>query len=354
MRSLEEIHDYLFCSLFYYLKHQSPLMQGNRPGQASKESPLPSVTTLDLPGMALSQALAVYAGGKYPQIDFTRLVSLVWEAWWTQKKLDPQGFRLLSDYAQYRKNILEQFLSGKIQGKDHQPYKEPRMSRRYQDMLETAGLTRLAGQIDESGLSALGCVTGEMPGMGKYGLADAYSDSLHMAALYPPPLQEVIYGIGVPTILRLVSGDTLAAKADLVILEKEATLIEVHDFSPSLVFPRTWVGRKLEVIAAFYMEAADPAKPFPQVEKVVYRHWMSGKTVERRQLREARLIFALEAAKRGIQAGIYLPQFLSGDLSRCRQCPAQEVCIPASGDLMEWFLPGEAEYSQQLKRFPMQ
>lgn len=95
------------------------------------------------------------------------------------------------------------------------------------------------------------------------------------------------------------------------------------------------------------MESADPAKAFPPVEKVIYRHWMSGKTVERKFVREARLVFALEAARRGIEAGIYIPSS-SGDLSRFRQCPAQTVCIPTSGDLVERFLPGEAEVSQHM------
>jgi hypothetical protein len=96
------------------------------------------------------------------------------------------------------------------------------------------------------------------------------------------------------------------------------------------------------------MESADPARPFPKVERVIYRHFMTGKTVERKSVREARLIFALEAARRGIEAGIVIPQFLSGDLSRCRQCPAQEVCIPGSGDIEEWFLPTEAERAKRV------
>jgi hypothetical protein len=51
----------------------------------------------------------------------------------------------------------------------------------------------------------------------------------------------------------------------------------------------------------------------------------------------------MDVARRGIEIGYFIPQFLSGDLSRCRTCPAQGICIPASGDLVEWFLPGEAE-----------
>jgi hypothetical protein len=102
------------------------------------------------------------------------------------------------------------------------------------------------------------------------------------------------------------------------------------------------------VIAALEMQSVDSHRLFHKVGRVVYRHWMTGKMIERRQVRPARLGFAMEAARRGIEAGIFTPQFLSGDLSRCRACQAREVCIPASGDIAEWFLPGEAEFTPGL------
>jgi hypothetical protein len=49
-------------------------------------------------------------------------------------------------------------------------------------------------------------------------------------------------------------------------------------------------------------------------------------------------------ARRGIHTGIFTPEFLSGDLSRCRGCPAHEIWIPVSGDFFDWFLPGEAAF----------
>jgi hypothetical protein len=58
----------------------------------------------------------------------------------------------------------------------------------------------------------------------------------------------------------------------------------------------------------------------------------------------------LDAALRGIEAGIYTPQFLSGDLSRCRGCPAREICTPFLGDISEWFLPGEAEIARRVQQ----
>ena len=153
---------------------------------------------------------------------------------------------------------------------------------------------------------------------------------------------EAEYGVRVKTIVPLPNRVTISATADLEMVGVSTSTIEVHDFFPAFAIHWSWISRRLEVIAALEMQAADPMRPFPPVERVVYRHFMSGKTVERRSVREARLVFSLEAAVRGIEARIYTPQFLSGDLSRCRQCPAREICVPASGDLAEWFLPGES------------
>jgi hypothetical protein len=171
-----------------------------------------------------------------------------------------------------------------------------------------------------------------------------------MAGCYSPPLPEVIYGVGIRTLVRLPSKETVTAKADLVISGAESTTIEVHDYFPAFYFERGWVGRRLDVIAALEMQSEAPEKPFPRVERVVYRHFMTGKTIERRRVRPARLVFALDKARRGIQTGIFTPEFLSGDLSRCRKCQAQEICIPAVGDIIDWFLPGEVDLVQRVNQ----
>jgi hypothetical protein len=166
-------------------------------------------------------------------------------------------------------------------------------------------------------------------------------------AHYSPPIPEAIYGVGVQTLVRLPK-ETITAKADLVISGVESTTIEVHDFFPVFYFERGWVGRRLDVIAALDMQSADLEKPFPRVERLVYRHFMTGKTIGRKRVRPAWLVFALDMARRGIQPGIFTPQFSSGDLSPCRGCRARarEICEPFSGDIPEWFLPGEVDYTR--------
>jgi hypothetical protein len=81
---------------------------------------------------------------------------------------------------------------------------------------------------------------------------------------------------------------------------------------------------------------------------VISLHFMTGMTIERRRVRQTRLVFAMDMARRGIQTRIFMPVFLSADLSRCRICPAQEICIPAAGDITEWFLPGEIAFARSV------
>jgi hypothetical protein len=313
MLDLQDIKDYLYCSLLYYLKRSPmPLVD-----EAGREQFLPAYTTLDLPGLAVSQALSIHATGEYPQ-PFPGLVRLVWQAWFAQKGVGEDVAVSIQAYAKMRNKILEQFLSGKIRNSENKPYTEPRMTARYKGMLDTSRLSALSGPIDEAALAKLGCIQGELAGMGPYPLADAYADSILMASRYEPPLPGTIYGVKAPTWVMLPNGRKLTATADLVLLEGDRTVIEVHDAYPAFYYERAWVGRRLDVIAALEMGSADPYKPFPKVERVVYRHWLTGKSFERRRVRPARLVFALDAARRGKFAPPHLGISPSGS---CREKP---------------------------------
>jgi hypothetical protein len=72
-------------------------------------------------------------------------------------------------------------------------------------MLDTLGLSGLAVAVDGFAIEKMGCVWGELAGIGTYRLVDAYADSLLMAARNRPPLPEAIYGVGVQTLVRLPS-----------------------------------------------------------------------------------------------------------------------------------------------------
>jgi hypothetical protein len=83
----------------------------------------------------------------------------------------------------------------------------------------------------------------------------------------------------------LPSQETLTARADLVISGAGSTTIEVHDYFPAYYYEHSWVGRSLDVIAALEMQSEVPDRLFPNVERVVYRHWMTRKTIERKRVR---------------------------------------------------------------------
>ena len=338
MIDLQEIQDYLFCSLWFYLKHRpSPLVD-----EDGKEHTVPTYSTLDLPGLAITQALDAYASGSYPE-PFPELVRFIWEAWFQEKGVGDDVLKSIQAYAGIRNEILAQFTGGKITNRDHKPYTEPRMTLRYKEMMENAGLAGLVGPIDAAALEKMGCVAAEMAGIGPYPLADAYADTLFMASRFAPPPPQAIYGLHVRTVIPLSNHQAISATADLVILGRDTAIIEVHDFFPAFRWERAWVGRRLDVIAGLSMTAADPERPFPKVEKVVYRHFLSGKTLERRSVRQARLVFALEAVEAWDRSRDLHPRVLIRGPDPLPAVPGPGICIPASGDILEWFLPGESD-----------
>jgi hypothetical protein len=106
--------------------------------------------------------------------------------------------------------------------------------------------------------------------IGPYRLADAYVYSLQMPARFSPPLSEAIYDVGVRTLVRLPSKETITAKAYLVISGVESNNIEVHDYFPAFYFDRGGVGRRMDAITSLKMQVADPDRPFPMNQP--YRH----------------------------------------------------------------------------------
>ena len=82
---LTEITDYLFCPLYFYLKHRDPV-----PGLQAN-----SMSTTDLPGQAISQALQVYAGGKFPDMNFRQIVQAVWATWMNQKNVEKDAMTMI-------------------------------------------------------------------------------------------------------------------------------------------------------------------------------------------------------------------------------------------------------------------
>jgi hypothetical protein len=53
--------------------------------------------------------------------------------------------------------------------------------------------------------------------------------------------------------------------------------------------------------------------------------------------------------ERGVSAGIYTPQFLGGDLSRCQACAARSLCLERE-DALEHFFPGMSDLVDKIRK----
>jgi hypothetical protein len=334
--TLEEVQDYLYCSLLYYLKHR----------KGAAELNIPALTTADLPGEAINQALRVFSAGDHPQLSFRALVQAVWATWMKQKGIGADTITMLLGYESMRREILDQFLSGKITKRGGGRYTEPRLSTRYRQMTEHAGLQAVAARIEEQMLPRFQVASAELDLLGEYLIADAYADSLLMAARYPLPPREAIAAADEDITIRSRNNIQIQVKAHLLIKGKSGTIAVVAESEPAFYFNPTWAGRNLAAIAlSLYDGAGHSEKP---VHKILIRHLMSGKDVARKRLRTSRLSLALLHGVRGIQADLYLPQFLSGDLSRCRRCPAERICLDADEDPIEAAYPGTLAWSERV------
>jgi hypothetical protein len=108
MMDLQDIRDYLFCSLWFYLKRFAPKLL-----TPDGEAGIHPYTTLELPGLAFAQALALHATGRHPH-PFPVLADLVWQTWFVQKGVGDDLLQAARGYARLRNEILGQFTSGRI------------------------------------------------------------------------------------------------------------------------------------------------------------------------------------------------------------------------------------------------
>ena len=332
--TFQMIQDYLYCSLYFYWRHIHADPHKNiTPNMHS---------TASLPGEAISQALRVWGTGKYSTHPFKALVGAVWKRWLDDYDLGEDVHTMLTGYAELREKIIMQFLEGRIRARDGRKYTEPRMTRRYRDMMDTGGVSHLEERVNDAALQRMAVTKATLDGIGEYSLAAAYSDSLIMAARYQPPVVDSIIGIALPAVIQL--GDTIRVKttADMLISDgADGAIAEIHDSHPMFYYRRYDVGKRLDVIAASLL--AGKEGDLPPITKVIYRHFMSATTMERKQLRHSRLQLAMVGAVRGIRSKIYLPQFLSGDRTRCKGCAAANICLGTDeryDDVLEHYLPG--------------
>jgi len=341
--SLDQLRDYVYCSMLYYWKD----VVGIRGEKAPR-------TTLELASESVRQAWRIYADR--PDTRMAEAVMMVWRTWLAREGVDGDDvLKGLAGYAQAMASILQGFESGRVRKADGSRYKQPRMSRQFTKIARSSGVPALAGELDRKLLPALRAVKVDHPLFGPYSVADAFTDSLRMAERLGTPAEapqrEAILAVEAKVQVR-VGGWVLPAVADMLVIDDAgetppSVFVEVHDYEfGSAPLART-VGRDLRLIAAVHMEPLEGGNlSFGAVSGVTYRHIRSGWTHRRRMAPGGRLTHVLEAALRGIQEGVYVPMFLT-DLSRCETCLMKTPCFNPGGlDALEALAPGLASRAQ--------
>ena len=341
--SLEQLRDYVYCSMLFYWKHLVGI-RGEKPPR----------TTLELAGESMRQAWRIYADR--PGTRMAEAVMMVWRTWLAREGVDGDDvLKGLAGYAQAMAGILRGFESGKVRKADGSRYKQPRMSHQFAKIARSSGMPALAAELDRKLLPALKAAKVDHPQFGPYSVADAFTDSLRMGERLNSPAEaprpEAILAVDAQVQVR-VGGWVLPAVADMLVIDDAAqkppsVFVEVHDYDlGSAPLART-VSRDLRMIAALHMEPLEDGDVvFGAVSGVTYRHIRSGWTHRRRMAPGGRLTPVLEAALRGIQEAVYVPMFLT-DLGRCETCAMKTSCFNPGGlDALEALAPGLASRAQ--------
>lgn len=340
-----DIQDYLFCPVLFYVKKCKAFLLPRMDQRLQKNMARLGGTSLDLPEMAVNQALQLYAENK-PEITLVEALGRTWLSW-LEGASAPQGlWRQLLVYADVRNNmILRPFFRGEILTRKRARYLEPRSSARYRSMMVNNKLTHLAENIDRQVLQGLHVVAGELPGVGAYPVAEAFADSLLMVEGYMLQRSGDLRIVNKQVPVNMHNQAKVLFQVQLAYQQNEQWVIEVLDCQPGFVFPKKTVYRDMRVLLA---GIALDSLPGGRGGSVVYRHLMSGEKVLCRDLRTSHAVLIVESILRSIENDIYLPAFLRGGGEACRTCPACEVCS-GSGDILEWLLPGLQDAGLRLK-----
>lgn len=316
---LAQLEDYLFCSMRFYLLHIA-----RRAGQGESQ------TTVSLPGKMLRRGLELWFTARSDP-DLRRCVLSAWALWLREAGLGDDVFQALLAVERPYLELHGKFLD------EHRYWKEdPRASSQFAKVLRASGVTDIATSIEEQIAGRGKLIVSELafPKIGPYHLAYAFIDSLRMASSLPLPPRQSVFGVGVPCTVE-IGQFIVQATADIVVRDGQDVIVHVLDTLPWR-HEETKIGRDLRVIAAMHMKFDDNGTQ-RSVRSVSFVTALEGRPVIRKLVRPLRLSIVLAWAMRGIQAGVFLPQFLTDSL-RCDLCSLQAVCI-GKDDLLEYSLP---------------
>jgi len=339
----EDITDYLYCPFKYYLKKMGQLPAVAKSMQIDLKSAGLMRSTTVLPGRILSEALSLLASGKYGA-DLDGITRALWRSWLlSNPNVHQETVKAMMLYGEARNKILQPYFSGERLTRERKKYVEPRMSNSFKREMKDAHLPELAVRVDNELLEAIHYSQGELQKLGAYRVSDAFADSLIMAERFPHIEPAQIVAANEYRKVTLESGRQISFRIDVLYKQGGHCVLEVHDPHPAFVSQNIWSTRDIRsILGSFFLESNGDKNDI-----LLHRHLISGKSKTLRNLRTARAILGVEYVLNGIFNDVFYPAFLSGDLNRCRECPARSVCL--SGDVANWVLPGVETSGERLR-----
>ena len=339
----EDITDYLYCPFKYYLKKIGQLPVVAKSMQIDLKSAGFMRSTIVLPGKIFSEALSLLASGKYGA-DLDSITRALWRSWLLSLPgVREETVKTMMLYGEARNKILQPYFSGERLTRERKKYIEPRMSNSFKREMKDANLPELASRVDNELLEAINYSQGELQKLGAYTASDAFADSLIMAKRFPHVDPSQIIAANEYRKITLESGRQICFRIDVLYKQGGHCVLEVHDPHPAFVSQNIWSTRDIRsILGSFFLESNGDKNDI-----LLHRHLISGKSKPLRNLRTARAVLGVEYVLNGIFNDIFYPAFLSGDLNRCRECPARSVCL--SGDAANWVLPGIETSGERLR-----
>jgi hypothetical protein len=320
--SLDDVLAYARCSMEWYW--------GRQPDMARPMTPSDLVPAL------IQQAAAIYYQGDVESMTQGVVTAITdWFVEWGHERMS----QLVIQYVSRQAAIFAKFTSGEIKKGDGQVYVAPRLSKAYEKLLHQNGLVTISRELNAFAEGRLGLAIPADYGAGS-AFGDAFADALRAAERADNqangwPARESVLGCEQPFAVN-IGNLNIIGRANLVLRPAvseadtdtergPSVAVEVHDYDTRPAF--AWSAlRNLKVIAAALSRSEDGAEvPWQHVEKVVYRHILSGKTFTFREFSPGRLLSVVSAITRGMRASVIVPRILTTP-DDCRTCPYYKEC----------------------------